>query len=154
MRRPTRPRRSGAVTAEAALVLPVFLLLAVGMFDLGMGVFRFNTLSEASRQGCRHAMVHGELAPAGWNGGRWGPAATAIDVPISDSVPAADAVRPYLANCPPSLTRVRVEWPEGNDKVGSQVRVTVTSEYQPILTAVFGPGAIALSSTSTMPIAH
>lgn len=155
MRRLTRARRPAAVTTEAALVLPVFLLLAVGVFDLGMGVFRFNTLSEAARQGSRHAMVHGALAPAGWNGGRWRQTYTPpIYEQIDSTNAAAQAVQPYLVHCPPSRTHVRVEWPSGNDDVGSPVKVTVTSEYQPILTAVFGIDPIPLTSSSTMLIAH
>ena len=152
-----QPRR-GAVTAEAALVLPVVLVLILGMFDLGVGVLRFNTLSQAARQGARQAMVHGANAPAGWNGGRWRPGVggtpNAIDEVSTASVPAVDAIRPFLVNCPPSQTRVRIEWLNSNDDVGSSVRVTVTSQYQPLLTVVFGGSSIPLTSSSTMPIAH
>ncbi len=150
-------RRRGAITAEAALVLPIFLTLVVGMLDLGIGVFRFNTLSNASRHGARQAMVHGQRAPAGWNGGRWGGTGdtpATIDEPSTSSVPAVVAVRPLLVNCPPSQTRVRFVWLDGNDEAGSRVRCTVTSEYLPILTIVFGGTPIPLTSSSTMPIAH
>jgi hypothetical protein len=153
-----RPRRRGAVTTEAALVLPVFLTIVVGMVDLGVGVFRFNTLSNASRHGARQAIVHGERAPAGWNGGRWRPGTgsspNAIDEVSTASVPAVDAIRPMLVNCPPNQTRVRYEWLGGTDAIGASVRCTVTSEYQPLLTVVFGGSVISLTASSTMPIAH
>jgi hypothetical protein len=154
---PNRPRR-GAVTTEAALVLPVFLTLVVGMLDLGVGVFRFNTLSNASRHGARQAIVHGEHVLPGWNGGRWRPGTgsspNVIDEVSTASVPAVDAVRPLLVNCPAAQTRVRYDWLDSNDEVGSRVRCTVTSQYQPLLTVVFGGSVIPLTSSSTMPIAH
>lgn len=153
-----RPQRRGAVTTEAALLLPIFLTVTVAMLDLGVGVLRFNTLSNAARQGARQAMVHGEHAPAGWNGGRWRPGtgagANVIDEVSTVDTPPVNAVRPMLVNCPPSETRVRYEWMNANDEVGSSVRCTVTSQYQPLLTVVFGGSAISLTSSSTMPIAH
>ena len=69
--------RRGAAMVEAAIILPVFLLLIFGMIDVGMGVFRNNLLSEAARHGARQAIVHGAFAPTGWDGGPWGPRATA-----------------------------------------------------------------------------
>ena len=148
-----RADRTGAATLEAAIVIPVFLLLVLGTIDLGVGVFRHNTLSQAARQGARQAIVHGKLAPAGWNGGPWGP--TTIDVPsTATGMPVVDSVKPTLVGCPPADTRVRVEWPDGGNAVGDRVRVTVTSKYQPMITWIFGGGTISLSATSTMPIAH
>src|SRR5262245_26201074 len=64
-----RSARRGAVLAEAAIVIFVFLILVFGMMDLGIGVARNNALSQAARQGVRQAIVHGRLAPSGWNGG-------------------------------------------------------------------------------------
>ena len=155
---PRSVRRRGAVTTEAALVLPVFLALVVGMLDLGIGVFRFNTLSNASRHGARQAMVHGQLAPANWNAGRWGgteETPATIDEVSTSSVPAVVAVRPLLVNCPANQTRVRFEWLDGTDEAGSRVRCTVTSEYQPLLTVIFGGSPISSNDwIASRPPAH
>jgi Flp pilus assembly protein TadG len=43
---------------EFALVLPIFLLLMVGLFDLGRAVFSYNTLTNAAREGARIAIVN------------------------------------------------------------------------------------------------
>lgn len=153
---PIRVRRStrrGAATTEFALVLPAFLALVIGVIDASVGVARFNSLSQAARHGARQAMVHGSQAPAGWNGGAWGPG------PIDQSAtatgdPAVDAVRPMLVNCRLEDSRVRIEWPDGSNAPGRPVRVTVTSSYRPILTFLFGNPAIPLTASSTMPIAH
>jgi Flp pilus assembly protein TadG len=52
----TRPR--GQALVEFALVIPIFLLLLVGLFDLGRAVFAYNTLTNAAREGARIAIVN------------------------------------------------------------------------------------------------
>ena len=73
VRRGKRPIRRGAAMVEAAIILPVFLTLCLGMIDLGMAVFQNNAVAEASRQGARIASVHGSLAPNDGSGTTWGP---------------------------------------------------------------------------------
>ena len=48
----------GQALVEFALVIPIFLLLLVGLFDLGRAVFAFNTLTNAAREGARLAIVN------------------------------------------------------------------------------------------------
>jgi hypothetical protein len=153
MRLRQQPGRRGATLVEGAIVLMVFLTLIFGMLDLGIAVLRYNTLSEAARQGARESIVHGKLAPAGWLGGPWGPAA--IDVAASTTgVPAVDAITPLLVGFNLDETRIRVEWPNGTNDLQQPVRVTVSSLYHPIMTFIFGNPAFNLSASSTMPIAH
>ncbi len=153
MRLRQQPVRRGATLVEGAIVLMVFLTLIFGMLDLGIAVLRFNTLSEAARQGAREAIIHGKLAPAGWQGGSWGPAT--IDVLASTTgIPAVDAVRPLLVGFNLDETRIKVEWPNGVNDLQQPVRVTVSSSYHPMMTFIFGNQSFALSASSTMPIAH
>jgi hypothetical protein len=61
LRRPTRAangRSRGQAIAEFAIVIPLFLLLLVGLFDLGRAVFAYNTLTNAAREGARTAIVN------------------------------------------------------------------------------------------------
>lgn len=51
-------RRKGQALVEFALVIPLFLLLLVGLFDLGRAVFAYNTLTNAAREGARIAIVN------------------------------------------------------------------------------------------------
>jgi hypothetical protein len=44
---------------EFALVMPIFLLLVTGIFDVGRAVWQENTLAYAAREGTRYAIVHG-----------------------------------------------------------------------------------------------
>lgn len=47
---------------EVALLLPVFLLMAMGLFDFGRAVFAYNAVSEAARNGARVAIVNQTVA--------------------------------------------------------------------------------------------
>lgn len=53
-----RERRTGQALVEFSLVIPLFLLLLVGLFDLGRAVFAYNTLTNAAREGARIAIVN------------------------------------------------------------------------------------------------
>jgi Flp pilus assembly protein TadG len=48
----------GQALVEFALVMPIFILLLVAIFDLGRAVFAFNTLTNAAREGARMAIVN------------------------------------------------------------------------------------------------
>jgi Flp pilus assembly protein TadG len=58
--RRSTPRRArhGQALVEFALVIPIFLLVLVAIFDLGRAVFAYNTLTNAAREGARIAIVN------------------------------------------------------------------------------------------------
>lgn len=53
-----RARTTGQALAEFAFVLPIFLLIALALFDIGRGVFIYNGLTNAAREGARLAVVN------------------------------------------------------------------------------------------------
>jgi Flp pilus assembly protein TadG len=53
-----RGTKRGQALVEFALVLPIFILLLVAIFDLGRAVFAYNTLTNAAREGARMAIVN------------------------------------------------------------------------------------------------
>jgi Flp pilus assembly protein TadG len=57
-RRLRRPRSRGQALVEFALVIPIFLVLVIGTFDLGAGVFAYNSVTNAAREGVRLAIVN------------------------------------------------------------------------------------------------
>ncbi len=63
MSKPLRRRRDerGQTLVEFALILPIFILLLVGILDLGRAVYAFNTISNASRQAVRVGIVDQNL---------------------------------------------------------------------------------------------
>ncbi len=58
-------RRRGATLVEFAFFFLLFLVLAIGLMELGRGIWTFTTLAHAARQGGRYAIVHGNLSPLG-----------------------------------------------------------------------------------------
>ena len=49
--------RRGQSMVEFALILPLFVLLLVGVFDFGRAVYAYNTINNAAREGGRFAIV-------------------------------------------------------------------------------------------------
>ena len=142
--------RRGAASVEMVVVLLVILTLTVGMFDLGMGVFRNNILSQAARQGSRLVIVHGHLAPPQLS--EWGPTTYTGLGDSADEIPAA--MRPYLAGLDPGQVNVSVEWLDANNELEGRIRVTVSTTYQPFLAFIFGNSTYNLAASSTQRIAH
>ena len=62
--------RAGTAVLEAAVLLPVLLLIVFGAIDLGVAIQRAGLCHEAARIGARMAVVHGSDATAKgpWNG--------------------------------------------------------------------------------------
>ena len=62
-RRPTSGdrRAHGQAMVEFAFVLPVFLMLFMGIVDLGSAVMTYNSLTNAAREGARLAIVNQDL---------------------------------------------------------------------------------------------
>jgi Flp pilus assembly protein TadG len=52
----------GQTLVEFALIIPVFILMLMGIFDLGRAVYGFNTVNNAAREGARLGIVDQNLA--------------------------------------------------------------------------------------------
>jgi Flp pilus assembly protein TadG len=79
-------RERGQGLVEMALVLPIFLLVLFGIFDVGRAVYVNSTLSQAAREGARLAAVQ-----AGWVGRD------------TDDDPACNQTTPGARVCPATL---------------------------------------------------
>ncbi|SIO31575.1 TadE-like protein [Singulisphaera sp. GP187] len=51
-------RRRGAVLVEAAIILPIFLMILIGIFEYSRFVMVRNLVDNAAREGARYAIVH------------------------------------------------------------------------------------------------
>jgi Flp pilus assembly protein TadG len=58
----------GATLVEFGLFFLLFLMVAVGLMELGRGVWTFTTVAHAARAGARYAITHGKLNPIPVNG--------------------------------------------------------------------------------------
>lgn len=57
MRRRNRGTPRGQTLVEFALIIPIFILLLMGVLDLGRAVYAYHTLNNAAREGARQATV-------------------------------------------------------------------------------------------------
>jgi len=144
-----RRRRQGAAAIETAIVLMIFITLVFGMLDLGLGVLKHNSLSQAARRAAREAIVHGSMAePLGV----WGP--TGYSGTAADTHPLAESVRRSLAGMDHTEVTVQAAWPEGGNDLEQQVTITASMPYRPIMAFIFGSPEFTLEAKSTMRIAH
>jgi hypothetical protein len=56
-----RPER-GQALVEFALIIPIFMLVALGIFEGGRAIYTYNALSNAVNEGLREAIVHQNTA--------------------------------------------------------------------------------------------
>jgi Flp pilus assembly protein TadG len=54
-------RQRGQALVEFSLVIPLFLLILISLFDVGRAVFSYNTLTNAAREGARMAIVNQDI---------------------------------------------------------------------------------------------
>lgn len=146
-------RRRGAQAVEAAIVLTLFVTLVLGMIDLGMGVLRYNTVSQAARIVVRRAIVHGSLATAAF-GGSWGPTTYTGKGSDGDAIMTELKRVNAFMGLDPSQVTVTIQWLDATNDPESQqnrVQATVTTSYQPMTTLFL---VFNVSASSTMPVAH
>lgn len=139
-------RGAGQALVEFALILPVTLVLLVGVFDLARIVFTSTTLSSAVREGTRYAAVHGAASSA-----PTGPGADSYTAPDTDTTISAVVRGAAVGVDAPGVTAV---WPSNDARRGSEVVVTATYEYVPVLSAALLGNAlrVTLSASSVLAI--
>jgi hypothetical protein len=119
----------GTAIVEMALALPVFLLLTVGVFDLGRAVYVRNALSNAARDAARFASV---------------------DPANEDCVKSVAGFHDSLVG----LTLADVSYtPPASPTMNQPVTVTVQTTYQPITPLVrllIGTDNLTLTANTTM----
>ncbi len=131
-----RPRacsapESGQELIEFALVVPLLMLILFGVLDLGRAFYASITIANAAREGARYAMFY----PGDTVGIR-----TATEREAQNS--GVDLTDPAKAT-------IDVGCPLGCGR-GLPIRVTVTYEFQLILTMVIPSGKIDLMQYTEM----
>jgi Flp pilus assembly protein TadG len=58
MKKFNHSRQRGQTLVEFAIVIPIFLLLAVVIFDFGRAVYYYNAIHNAAREGARYGAVN------------------------------------------------------------------------------------------------
>jgi hypothetical protein len=142
--------RRGAALLEGTIVLAVFLTIIFAMFDLGLAVMRQNSLAESARRLARTAIVHGDLAPPEYTA--WGP--LQYSGTADDDHEIANAVRTGLITMSPADVTIDVTWPDGDNRSGDRVVVSLEYPHRTILPSLFGGSSLNLRAESTMRVEH
>jgi Flp pilus assembly protein TadG len=151
-----RQRRTGATLVETAVVYPFLFLIVLGIIMLGIGVFRYQQVAHAAREGARWAAVHG--AKYAEETGQ--PAATPEAV-------FENVIKPQMAGIDATNLTYTVTWDQNNKQTSSYVytnpstgemtvaaranTVSVTVRYS-WNTGFFG--VIPVSSTTVMTMSY
>jgi Flp pilus assembly protein TadG len=148
-------REHGQTLVEFALVLPVLMLVILGIFDLGHGVYAYNTVAGAARTGARVAAVNQIADSTDCSNNRpivnvadphWSIRRCASDAALSLGVSPTDVSVSYYP--PPGSTFSCAPL-----HVGCIARVTVRYQFDaitPVISRIVG--TINMDQTSEMPI--
>ena len=118
----------GANVVEAALVIPLLVIILIGVVDMGRAYYTYISIINAAREGARWGVMH----------------------PTEDLC--AKAAAEAQTNTPPvSLTSCNVTKPGGNVS-GAPVRVTVQANFSTILGSIVGISAFPISYSVAFPI--
>ena len=103
---------------EFALILPIFLLLVTGLFDLARAVWQENTLAFAAREGTRYAIVHG----------------SGSTLALGPSNPAEPNITAVVRGAAIGVAGVTVTtaWPDAGNDRGQRVSVDATAPFIPL----------------------
>jgi len=129
--RAARRGEQGVALLEAALVLPILLMLVMGTVDLGRAVYIRNALANAARDGARFAIV---------------------DPRNTTCIKTVAARYSSLANLTASDVTVT---PPGTFDLGQPITVAVQSDYRPItplIASAAGARTVAVRANATMQI--
>lgn len=109
------------------MVIPIFVLLLVGLFDIGRAVWNYNTVANAAREAARVAVVNQDEAAIRGAAKTAGVALGLDDADITLD-PCADQECPYS--------------------------VTVAYDYEPVTPLIGSLINLTLTSTAVMPLEY
>ena len=137
-----RRRSRGQGLVEFALALPIFLVLLMGVFDLGRGIYMYNGVSEAAREIARVTSVH--------------PGTTLGNSTETAAVVATQkTLIPNLSN--PTFSCVDIDGSVSTLSAtsclpGQQVKVVIVAPYSPVTPILGLVGTWNMQSTSAVSI--
>jgi Flp pilus assembly protein TadG len=127
--------RRGATITEFVLIFMIFLVLTAGLVEMGRGVWAYNTIAHATRQGVRFASIRGSENPT-----------TAYEV--------RDAVRNAAIGLDRKRIEVRTTWPTGIER-GEVVEVQVSYPFRLVSGSLILPqSSVTLRSSSRAILAN
>lgn len=121
-------REHGQEVVEFAVILPLLLLLFFSIFDFGIIIFSYDTISNAAREGARYGAVH-----------------------PTDQAGIVAAARRLTAGLNQGALQINVTWPGGNTiRVEAIYDVDLITGF--VMELAGGRPTLRLRSVSTMQI--
>ena len=117
----------GQTLVEFALVIPIFILLLLGLFDIGRAVWNYNTVANAAREAVRVAVVNQDPVAVRDAAKQAGTGLGLTDADI-------DLTECFIQECPYSVT-IEFDYTPSTPLIGN----------------LFDP---TLKSTATMPVEY
>jgi Flp pilus assembly protein TadG len=130
----------GSTMVEFSLIAFMFIIVLLGVVEMGRMVLVYTTVANAARAGARYAIVHGVNQTASSSGPGSPCTCTQIQTVVKNFASAG------LVDT--SLLVVTVNYPSGNNNAGSPVSVTVSYPYDPMVRYFTALLSDTLSSTS------
>jgi Flp pilus assembly protein TadG len=143
---PTR----GVAAVESAIALALIVPLIVMMCDLGLVACQYNALSRAARNIARQAIVRGQNVQD--ENRSWGPGDLTISAAELASVAGGEPV--ILPSMDPNAVHLAIEWPDGTNREGDRVHVTVAYDHPWICSLLTGSPSITLKATCQMALVN
>jgi Flp pilus assembly protein TadG len=134
--------KRGQATVEFSLTVVIFIVLLLGVLDLGRGIFTYNGVSQAAREIARVTSVH--------------PGTTLGNSPETQAVVNVQkGLIPKLTN--PTFTCVDIDGSNGANASGDClpgmfVKVEVSAQYTPVTPLLNLAASLNLTSTSSVQI--
>lgn len=125
--------RRGSMAIEAALAIPIVILLMLGTVDFGRLLWTMGTLQHAAREGTRYAIVRGTDGGMG---------------AVSDET-LIDFVKGRAAGLRPEQLAVTVAWGPGRAR-GSTVAIELTYPFDFFLGGFFPIGSLTVEGAASM----
>lgn len=147
----SRPRRrsAGQSLVEFALVLPLFLVLVMGIADLGLAVFAYNSITNAAREGARLAIVNQDKTTVATKATQQSAIARTPTVTVEFYQKATDGTPNTSTTCPVGAATYI--------GVGCLAVVTFEGSYMPITpiigNIIFG-GGVTFTAKSVLPVEY
>ena len=132
---------SGSAMIEFALLAFTFVMLLLGVVEMGRMVLVYTTVANAARAGARYAIVHGNDRTGSGLDGPSSPTSNASIQTVVKNYASAGTVNT-------AVLTINVSYPNGNNLAGSPVAVTVSYPYDPLITFFNPLLSDTLSSTS------
>lgn len=119
-------KEEGQNLVEFSLVAVMFIIVLLGVVEMGRMVLVYNALANAAKAGARYAIVHGaDRTGSGYDGPSL-PGSSGQVVTVTKDYAAAGLLDS-------DNVTVSVDYPDGNANPGSRVTVSANYTYDPLV---------------------